>query len=130
MLTTRGFEQALEAKAKFLKARTEAIELEKERERLEKETSEWRAKSKALECVTRHVIKNMATVDKIVEQNGGASSKQEADYLEVMSLFFAQNPESGQADGEAEALSPEKPEFSGNSNDDDNGGAAPYDDFE
>ncbi|KAI7510620.1 hypothetical protein KC347_g4143 [Hortaea werneckii] len=34
----------------------------------------------------RHVDKNMAIVDKIVKENGGASSQAEADYLEVPSV--------------------------------------------
>ncbi|KAI6884668.1 hypothetical protein KC363_g3535 [Hortaea werneckii] len=83
--------EAPEAEARFLRAKTQAIELEKERKLLEKETSEWRSKTYALRFACRHVDKNMAIVDKIVKENGGASSQAEADYLEVMSVFFAQN---------------------------------------
>ncbi|KAI7090025.1 hypothetical protein KC356_g1946 [Hortaea werneckii] len=79
---TQGFEQAPVAKAKFLKAKTRAIELEKEREQLEKETSDWRSKTFALKSGCRQVDKNMAIVDKIVKENGSDSSKEEADYLE------------------------------------------------
>ncbi|KAI6796773.1 hypothetical protein KC361_g4259 [Hortaea werneckii] len=78
--------EAPEAEARFLRAKTQAIELEKERKLLEKETSEWRSKTYALRFACRHVYKNMAIVDKIVKENGGASSQAEADYLEVPSV--------------------------------------------
>ncbi|KAI7236221.1 hypothetical protein KC330_g3872 [Hortaea werneckii] len=82
---TQGFEQAPEANAKFLKAKTQAIELEKEQERLQKETSEWRSKTKALKFGTRHFVETTATIDETVEKNGGASSKEEADFLQSIS---------------------------------------------